>query len=174
MSAMKRMKKSRYSIANDDETMLCEAVELMSYDRLRNTLSDHKPVKAMLNLKVKRSGCRDEWLNLSIVAGKIPKSGEIAEIVVSNDHTATTLRYSELLEGMQSISPEKMPKLGPYIHPPSLYHSQEVYCVLTLRIFITRPQGFTTTTTTTNNTKENNMLLDEKECDENTKQQLCQ
>eukprot|EP01036_Dinobryon_divergens_P027243 gene27243-35978_t len=30
------------------------AVELMSYDRLRNTLSDHKPVKAMLNLKVKR------------------------------------------------------------------------------------------------------------------------
>ena len=37
-----------------DDTSLCEAVELMSYDRLMNTLSDHKPVKAMLNLKVKR------------------------------------------------------------------------------------------------------------------------
>ena len=73
-------------------------------------------------------------------------------------------RYSELLEGMQSISPEKMPKLGPYIHPPSLYHSQEVYCVLTLRIFIARPQGFTSTTTN-NSTRENNMLPDEKECE---------
>ena len=37
-----------------NDTSLCEAVELMSYDRLMNTLSDHKPVKAMLNLKVKR------------------------------------------------------------------------------------------------------------------------
>ena len=40
-----------------------------------------------------RSGCRDDWLNLSIDAGKVPKRGEVAEIVISNDHTATTLRY---------------------------------------------------------------------------------
>ena len=83
-------------------------------------------------------------------------------------------RYSELLEGMQSISPDKMPKLGPYIHPPSLYQSQEVYCVLTLRIFIARPQGSTTTTTTTTKDNNNNIIPEEKESEENSKQQLCQ
>ena len=44
-------------------------------------------------ISILSSGCRDDWLNLSIDAGKVPKRGEVAEIVISNDHTATTLRY---------------------------------------------------------------------------------
>ena len=85
-------------------------------------------------------------------------------------------RYSELLEGMKSFSPDvtAMPKLGPYIHPPSLYHSQEVYCILTLRIFIARPYVSNTIAPTTNTCIKEYEGKDEPEREESTKQQLCQ
>ena len=40
-----------------------------------------------------RSDYRDDWLSLSVESGKVPKSGGILEVIIRNDHVATTLRY---------------------------------------------------------------------------------
>ena len=47
-----------------------------------------------------RSDYRDDWLSLSVESGKVPKSGEILEVIIRNDHVATTLRYVCMYESM--------------------------------------------------------------------------
>ena len=84
---IKSLKKKRYSLAADLVNSLqididfypdlkylfsqhragpTEAVELMSYHRCRNVLSDHKPVAALLNIKVKRFLLHLLWPSLSV------------------------------------------------------------------------------------------------------------
>ena len=47
-----------------------------------------------------RSDYRDDWLSLSVESGKVSKSGEILEVIIRNDHVATTLRYVCMYESM--------------------------------------------------------------------------
>jgi hypothetical protein len=45
----------RLTFSKDNYDSLCdEVVELMKYQRCPNNISDHKPVRALLNVKVKR------------------------------------------------------------------------------------------------------------------------
>jgi len=200
-----------------------EAVELMSYERCINTLSDHKPVRAFLNLKVKEvdwaayenslingyihrsvqtgryahilrdptslnrlhvSGSRScavsiypkvvnlrsfcsagdscslnvrnnlqfdrvlfmvtksppssDWLKLSCYEGQLAEGGEAMQITVSNDHTLTTLRFIEGLEANKLFAVDKMPRLSPFVHLPTVLGGKEAYCMLTFKILVER------------------------------------